>query len=195
MGSMFEFEINESVILEQQKAIEAALSTGPKAEKVLRTIIRKYILEARQQVVNSIPFKHGDPRGARNSIRSTVYKKVFGANLNIFNMHKAHRDSTYEPPRKLRPGQRGGNRVKRGGNTIRWMTYGPLDRGAVLRWLNDGTGDRTAGTRGGRLSGNRGSIAARNFFRPLGDRALAQMSVRMSNEIESQLSKLLPNDK
>jgi hypothetical protein len=191
---MFEFEINESVILEQQKAIEAALSTGPKAEKVLRKIIRKYILEARQQVVNSITFKHGDPRGARNSIRSTVYKKIFGANLNIYNMHKAHRDSTYEPPRKLRPGQRGGNRVKRGGNTIRWMTYGPLDRGAVLRWLNEGTGDRTAGTRGGRLSGNRGSIAARNFFKPLGDRALGRMRDNLAKAIEEEMAKLLPHD-
>lgn len=192
---MFEFEVNDQVILEQQRAIEAALSTSPKAEQALRKIIRKYIKEARKEVVAGIQFKGGDPRNTRQSVRSTVYRKVFGGNLNIYNSRKAHSNGTYEPPRKLKPGQRGGNRVPRGRDTQRWMSYGPLDRGAVLRWQNEGTGERTAGTRGGRLSGNRGSISARNFFRPLGDRALGQMRDNLAMAIEKELEALLPKDK
>lgn len=192
---MFGFEVNDAVIVEQQRALEMALSTNPETQKALRKIIRKYVLEARNEVVQGITFKHGDPRGARQSIRSTVYKKVLGANLNIHNMRKAHRDSTYEPPRTLRPGQRGGNRVPRGRDTQRWMSYGPLDRGPVLRWLNNGTKERTAGTRGGRLSGKRGSLTARNFFRPLGDKALGTMRDNLETAIEAELEAILNKKK
>jgi hypothetical protein len=48
-----------------------------------------------------------------------------------------------------------------------------------------------AGTRGGRISGNRGSIAARNFFKPLGDRALGIMRDNLAAAIEAELSKIL----
>ena len=192
---MFKFEANDAVIVEQQRALEAALSTSPKAEQALRKIIRKYVLQARAQVMQSIRFKNGDPRGAARAVRTAVYKKVLGANINIFNSRKAHGQSSYEPPRKLRPGQRGGNRVKRGPLTDRMMHYAPQDRGMILRWVNSGTDDRTAGTRGGKLSGNRGSIAPRNFFRPLGDRALGTMRDNLATAIEEEMVKLLPHDK
>ena len=192
---MFEFEVNDAVIVEQQKALEAALSTNPKAEQALRKIIRKYVLQARQQVMQSIRFKNGDPRGAASAVRTAVYKKVLGANINIFNSRKAHGQNSYEPPRKLRPGQRGGNRVKRGPLTDRMMHYAPQDRGMILRWVNSGTDDRTAGTRGGKLSGNRGSIAPRNFFRPLGDRALGTMRDNLATAIEEEMAQLLSHDK
>lgn len=51
---MFSFEANEAVILESQKALEAALSTSPKAQTVLRRIIRKYVMEARAQVEKTL---------------------------------------------------------------------------------------------------------------------------------------------
>lgn len=142
---MFEFEANEAVIMESKKALEAALSTNPKAEQTLRKILRKYIMEARTQVVQGIHFKNGDPRGARNAVRTAVYKKVLGVNINIFDSRKAHGTSSYEPPRKLKPNQRGGNRVKRTARST--DIYAPLDRGFILRWQNEGVNDRTAGTR------------------------------------------------
>jgi hypothetical protein len=40
-------------------------------------------------------------------------------------------------------------------------------------------------------TGNRGSIAARNFFRPLGDRAMGQMRDNLAAAIEDELTKLL----
>lgn len=192
---MFEFEANEAVIVEQQKALEAALSTNPKTEAVLRKIIRKYVLEARKDVVQGIKFNNGDPRGARQAVKTSVYKKVLGANINILNGRKAHGTNSYEPPRKLRQGQRGGNRVKRGNRTDQVMHYAGPDRGFILRFVNSGTGGREAGTRGGRLTGNRGSIAARHFFRPLGDRALGTMRDNLERAIEAELEALLPHDK
>ena len=182
---MFEFEVNDSVILESQKALEAALSTSPKAQTVLRKIIRKYVMEARVQVVSGIHFKNGDPRGAARAVRTAVYKKVLGANINIFNSRKAHGSNNYEPPRKLREGQRGGNRLPRSRDTQRMMHYGPADRGMVLRWVNSGTSGRTT------KYGNRGSIAARNFFRPLGDRAMGMMRDNLATAIEKEMQAIM----
>ena len=205
---MFEFEANEAVILESKKALEAALSGNPKTEKVLRNIIRKYIMIARAQVVNSIHFLNGDPRGTRNAVRTAVYKKVLGANINIYSRKQAKGGggTPYEPPRKLRPKQRGGNRVARSDRTDDFLhKYGPFDRGMILRWVNSGTEGRYAGygrngkteaqknkfilNHGGR--GWRGSIAARNFFKPLGDRALGIMRDNLATVIEDELTKLL----
>lgn len=182
---MFEFEVNDAVILEQQKALEAALSTSPKAQTVLRKIIRKYVLEARAKVVSGIHFKNGDPRGAARAVRTSVYKKVLGANINIFNSRKAHGNNSYEPPRKLRPGQRGGNRIPRGRITDRMMHYAPQDRGMILRWQNEGTGNRTT------RYGSRGAIAARNFFRPLGDRAMSMMRDNLAAAIEAEMQAIM----
>lgn len=186
---MFEFEANEAVILESQKALEAALSTSPEAQKVLRKIIRKYIMEARAQVVKGIKFKNGDPRKSAWAVRNAVYKKVLGANINIFDSRKAHGANNYEPQRKLRQGQRGGNRLQRSAKTDRMMHYAPQDRGMILRWQNEGTGERTT------RYGNRGAIAARNFFRPLGDRALGMMRDNLAVVIEEEMEKILTKQK
>jgi hypothetical protein len=193
---MFKFEYDDNVILESKKALEAALSTSPKAQIILRKIIRKYLKEAYWNVVNNINFKNGDPRGTRYAVRTTVYKKVLGANINIYQRGRAKgEENSYEPPRKLRPGQRGGNRVKRGERTNQVMHYGPLDRGWILYILNKGTDERISGTRGGKISGNRGSISARNFFKPLGDRALGIMRDNLSKAIEEEMEKLLSEQK
>ena len=182
---MFEFEVNDAVILEQQKALEAALSTSPKAQTVLRKIIRKYVKEARTQVVNSIHFKNGDPRKSAWAVRNAVYKKVLGANINIFNSRKAHGSNSYEPPRKLRQGQRGGNRLPRNRDTERSMHYAPQDRVFILRFVNSGTANRTT------RYGGRGAIAARNFFRPLGDRAMGMMRDNLAKAIEEEMQAIM----
>lgn len=182
---MFGFEVNDTIILEQQKALEAALSTSPKAQTALRKILRKYVMEARTQVVSGIKFKNGDPRDTARAVRTAVYKKVLGVNINIFDSRKAHGSNNYEPQRKLRPGQRGGNRLQRSAKTQRMMSYAPLDRGMILRWQNSGTGNRVT------RYGNRGSIAPRNFFRPLGDRALGQMRDNLTAAIEAELQAVL----
>ena len=206
---MFEFEANDSVIMESHKVLEAAISTNPKTQAVLRKTIRKYIMEARQQVINNIKFNNGDPRQSRQAVRTAVYKKVLGANLNILNGRQARHGSSYEPPRKVYPGMkghRGGNRRIRSQRTQDMMTLDPKDRGFVLRFVNSGTNPRYANGRN--VTGNnrnlrnffalqeegdyyRGSIAPRNFFKNTGNRALAQMADNLSTAIEEELTKIL----
>ena len=190
---MIGLEVNDAVILEQQKVLEAALSTNPKTQKALQKLIRKALMEVRPELVSAArSAMDSDPRGAAHGIRTAVYKKILGGNINILNMRKkAGKPTNYEPPRKLQPHQRGGNRVPRGKRTDTVMHYGPHDRQWILRFINSGTSERTAGSRGGRLSGNRGSIAARNFFSGAGERALTKAADNLATLIDTELEAML----
>lgn len=154
---MFNVDIDNTQIVEQQQLLEKALSTNVSTERVLRKLIRSEILAARKKVVADAKLKN-DPRGARQAVRTSVYKKILGANINIFSSRRSHTPNSYEPPRKLKPGQWGGNRRKRSARTNTVMHYGPLDRGFILRFQNSGTGNRSI-----QPSGNRGSLSAKNF--------------------------------
>ena len=189
---MISVEFDDTIILEQQRVLEAALSTNPKTQKALQKLIRKALMEVRPELVSAARGAMGsDPRGAANGIRLSVYKKILGGNVNILNSRKAGKPTTYEPPRKLKPHQRGGNRVPRGKRTDTVMHYGPHDRQWILRFINSGTSDRMAGSRGGRLSGNRGSIAARNFFGRVGSSALTKAADNLATLIDIELEVML----
>ena len=200
---MLEFELNNVVIVEQQKILEQALSTNPKTQKVLQKLIRKVIMEARAMVVSAASRQiKNDPRGAAHAVRTSVYKKILGANINLFSSRKAHGQNSYEPPRKGVSG-RGGNRRTRSPRTRQIMGYAPLDRGFILRWINDGTpgarnieftsNDRRKVDKWNKHpnTGNRGNIAARNFFRGAGERALAQAADNLANLIDTELENML----
>lgn len=181
-----------TITIESNLNLEKLLTTNPDTEKAMRKLIRKVLKDAREEVVSAVHRGMRDPRGAAYSIRRITYKKLLGGNMNLYNMKKrAGKLTTYEPPRHLRPGQRGGNRVPRGRNTQRMMSYGPHDRAMVLRWLNEGTGDREAGTRGGRLHGNRGMITARNFFDRMGSDAMNRAADRLADMIDTELAAML----
>ena len=193
---MLSLEVNDAVVLEQKDILEKALSTNPKTQKALQKLIRQVIAEARDQMVAAARGSmSSDPRGSVHGIRRAVYKKILGANINIYDSRKAGAKSTYEPPRKLQPKQRGGNRVARGSRTDTIMHYGPHDRQFILRFLNDGTSERTAGSRGGRLGGNRGSIAGRHWFRNRGENVLRQAVDNLANLIDTELENILNKKK
>ena len=194
---MLGIEVNDAIILEQQRVLETALSTNPKTQKALQKLIRKALMDVRPELVSAARgAMDSDPRGAAHGIRLSVYKKILGGNVNILNMRKkAGKPTTYEPPRKLQPHQRGGNRVPRGKRTDTVMHYGPHDRQWILRFINSGTSDRMAGTRGGRLSGNRGSIAARNFFGSAGSSALTKAADNLATLIDTELEAMLNKTK
>ena len=183
---MFEFEANDTIILHQKQVLEAALSTNPKTVKALQKLIDQALAEVRPQVLAAIRGQLGeDPREAVRSVRRITYRKILGGDLNIKDMkRKAGQPTTYEPVRKLHTGQRGGNRVPRGRRTDQVMHYGPNDRGWILRMVNSGTGRRMAGTRNGRLSGNRGSIAARNWFMQSAESSLGNAAQMIADLIE-----------
>jgi hypothetical protein len=87
------------------------------------------------------------------------------------------------------------------------MNYAPLDRGFILRWINDGkpgarniqfkSNDRRKADKWNKHpnTGNRGNIAPRNFFRGAGERALAQAADNLATLIDTELDDILNKKK
>ena len=171
---------------ELSKKLDRLQARDSQMEQRITKIIREAIKAARSMVTQDAKGAVGnDPRHAYKAVRSMVYKRILGGNISILQKRKAGSGkSGYEPPRTLRPGQRGGNRVPRSTRTQQMMDYEGSDRGFILRFLNSGTGQRTAGTRNGRLHGNRGSIAARNWFPSSGQRAMNAAAQYIIDEID-----------
>lgn len=171
---------------ELSKKLDRLQAHDSQMEQRITKIIREAIKAARSMVTADAKGAVGnDPRHAYKAVRSMVYKRILGGNISILQKRKAGSGkSGYEPPRTLRPGQRGGNRVPRSARTQQIMDYEGSDRGFILRFLNSGTGQRTAGTRNGRLHGNRGSIAARNWFPSSGQRAMNAAAQYIIDEID-----------
>ena len=180
-------------LVKQRKELEQMLSSNPDMEKRLQKVIRKVLIQARKTVMDSIQFKHGDPRQARKAVKTAVYRRILGGSVSLLNKRRAGAAGSYEPPRTLQPNQRGGNRVKRGQRTQQVMSYQGASRAFVLRFINQGTSQRTAGTRGGHLSGNRGSIAARNFFSSSSHQALQQAAAELDKMIDDMIKKEFGN--
>lgn len=178
-------------LVKQREDLERLLMSNPAMEKKVQGLIRKVLIAARREIGKSIPFKDGDPRQAYKAVKTSVYRQILGGNVSILNKRRAGSPGSYEPPRKLRPGQRGGNRVPRGERTDTVMHYQGADRAFVLRFLNAGTQQREAGTRGGRLSGNRGSIRARNFFADSSHRAMQQAADQLAKLIDDLIKQEL----
>ena len=190
-------QVLESLMLDIEHGGSRSLIGG---QKSLYNSIRRYMADAetelRKLTIGTMGIAN-DPRASRYGVsRDKVRSKkgLIWGQIKIFQPKTAgNRKNTYVQPRKLdqNPHQRGGNRVPRGERTNTVMHYGPHDRQWILRFINSGTGDRMAGTRGGRLSGNRGSIAPRNFFRGAGERALTQAADNLATLIDTELEAML----
>lgn len=197
--------IDDTLISNVADNLKAAMTTDPKMRKVVQQHIREALWEARKEMINSANFANGDPRQSLRAIRNSVYEKVLGGQINIKRSRKDHGSgSAYTPPRTLTPGQRGGNRRPRSRRTEQINSGSPLDRGWILNILDKGTKTRVIGFRntvkGNRTryenrvyrinrgdkahTGNRGSIAPRNWFRPAAESALQMAMQRISEMIE-----------
>ena len=206
--------IDDTLISNQEQNLRAAMSTDPKMRKVIQQHIREALFAARKEVMSAFPAE-SDPRESRRAIRTTVYEKVLGGNINILTGKKAHGGGSYEPPRTLTPGQRGGNRRTRSERTKQIMGYGPMDRGFILRFVNSGTKTRVIGFRNTvkanrsayekrvtRISrgeksrtGNRGSIAARNWFMQSAESALGNAAQMIADIIEIEAEAIARGEK
>ena len=195
--------IDDTLISNVADNLRAAMTTDPKMRKAVQQHIREALFEARRDVMAAFPAE-SDPRDARRAIRTSVYDKVLGGNINILTGKKAHGTNNYEPQRTLTPGQRGGNRRKRSQRTQQVMSYAPLDRGFILRFVNSGTKTRVIGFRntlkGNRTryenrvyrinrgdksrTGNRGAIAPRNWFKQSAESALGTAAANIAEMIE-----------
>lgn len=151
-------------IVQQRKALEQLLTSNPQMEKKIQRIIRRVFAEAKKQMQDAAASEmQSSPREAYKAVKTAVYRRILGGNMSILDS-RGTKTRPYDPPKKLRAGQRGGNRVPRGSRTQQVMDYYGESRAFVLRFLNAGATSRVAGSRGGRLHGNRGTITPRNFF-------------------------------
>ena len=145
----------------RRKELEQLVTSNPVMKKYLQGIIRKCIGEARKNVVKDAQgVLDNDPRHAYKAVRNSVYKQIFGGQINILSSRKRGAPTRYQRPRELddNPHQRGGNRRKRSLRTLQINSYEGVDRGFILRFQNAGTVDRDT------RYGNRGSLRARHWF-------------------------------
>ena len=191
---------------ELEKKLTKMRTEDPTFEKRLRGAIREILKEARKELSSDAKENlQSDPRSAYKAVRSSVYKRLFGGQVNILPSRRAGAMRLYEPSRTLTAGQWGGNRRPRSKRTTDLMSYQGKDRGFILRFLNAGTGDRTInfkndpsreyvdrGRRGGNLqkygktinTGKRGSIAARNWFGSASQRELQAAAGKLQKLID-----------
>ena len=179
---------------EQQEKLRSLMTDSPGMDKRLRDAIRKILRTAQKTLQSQAAAGLGmesDPRRAVRAVRASVYRRIFGGNLNILQKRSAGSSGNYTPPRKGLP-SRGGNRWGVSDRTRQVMGYTGADRGFILRFLNAGADGRkiTSYTdKGGTVhslqsgSGNRGSIPASNWF---GGASLSAM-----NEVAAQVEEII----
>ena len=175
---------NGTITIEGLSEFDAKLTKlktdNPGFERRLRAVIRKILGHARanlrKEAAGGLQMEN-DPRHAYKAVRFAVYKRLLGGQVNILNSRKAGGETGYRPARTLTPGQRGGNRRVR--NSRNLDKYEGVDRGFILRWLNEGmtktsprviqftenSSRKTDKWNKHPNTGNRGAIAPRNWFR------------------------------
>lgn len=180
---------NEYVSVEVRAKVEKLLSSDPDMRKKLRKIMGNVLRKARtdlsKDAKRALP---NDPRQAYKAVKHTVYRRIVGGNLSILSKRKASNIRVHvEKERKLKNGQRGGNRIKRTARTESLDSYWGADRGFILRFINSG-----AGLKDKRKSryGNRGSIKARNWFQNASHAQMVKASELFCKMIDDELSKL-----
>ena len=177
-------------LVKQRKELEQMLSSNPDMEKRLQKVIRKVLMQARK------------------AVKTAVYRRILGGSVSLLNKRKAGAAGSYEPPRKGSTG-RGGNRRQRSRDTQRMMGYQGSDRAFVLRFLNQGTAGRNIenfATNPKRdewpsvkkwskhpNTGNRGSIAPRNFFSSSSHQALQHAAAELDKLIDDMIRKEFGN--
>ena len=188
-----------------QKKLEELQTKDPGMRTAIQDVIRRVLKEVRRAVSNSA--KEGlqmdsDPRKAYKAVRSAVYKRILGGQVNILARRKAGSPGNYQKPKKGLP-KRGGNRWGRSDRTKALEGYEGMDRGFILRFLNAGTVDRgiwsysdkdgnrhslgsasSMNIKTRALSGNRGSITARNWFGERTQRELENAADKLQQLID-----------
>lgn len=190
---------------EFEKKLAQLKTDNPGFEKRLRDVIRKVLGHARANLRKDAASgldMQSDPRNAYKAVRFAVYKRLFGGQVNILQSRSAGASTTYSPPRKLKAGKRGGNRRLRTSRNL--DKYEGVDRGFILRWLNNGmtkTNPRVIqfSENPNRKvdkwnkhpnTGNRGAIAARNWF---GNASLMELR-NVAGEMQQLIDKVIKDE-
>lgn len=194
----------EYQLMENQKQMLRALSaTDSEFSKRLHEHIFQELKRARDAIAKGIKFGNGDPRGTANAVRRYTAQKYLGGVISLSGKMPAGQGSgsSWEPPRKLRPKQRGGNRRTRGKRTQAIMSYGGHERQFILHFVDAGTQPRSSGygrskkgVAAGNGRGNRGSIAPRNFTQTLGRPAVQRAMDRLAAIIDTEFQKIIKEE-
>lgn len=180
---------------EQIKQLRRMMSEDPYFRRRVNAVIKTVLSAARKQVAQQAQgAMDSDPRHAYKAVRSAVYRRILGGNLNILQKRKAGAPGNYQKPRKGLP-KRGGNRWGRSERTRQLEGYEGTDRGFILRFINAGASNRairsytdSSGTRHDLLThakgGSRGNISARNWFGQASQQALENASASMQEFID-----------
>lgn len=187
--------------VEQMKELDGLMMSNPSMEKKVKRIIRKVLGEVKKNIGRAAKeAMSSDPRQAYKAVRTSVYKRILGGNVNI--LQKKHASSTggkYTPTRTIKGHQRGGNRRERTERTMMLESYTGADRSFVLRFINAGTQgrsikkftvkeDRQADKWNKHPNtGYRGRITPRNFF---GNRSQQEME-NAANKLQMMIDELI----
>jgi hypothetical protein len=200
-------DINNQILENQMHALQACMTVDSEMGKRLRELIFQELKRVRYDIAGGLKFANGDPRGTRGAVKRYIASKYLGGVVSILDGGISGSKNSYEAPRKLRPGQRGGNRMIRSKRTDEILHYGPDERSFVLRFINSGTKPRYANGRNGKWDkrgGNRtffklqeegdyyrGSIAPRNFMSRLGNPSMQRALENLSKMVDEEFDKLL----
>lgn len=185
-SDMLRVEINESLALQQRRAISRLMVQDPETRKRIVKVIRKEIKAARNRIARDVHSSlSDDPRKAYRAVKSMVYKRILGGNVSILAARHAGIRYILVRHRKLddNPNQRGGNRRRRSYRTHQIDTYFGKDRGFILRFLNSGTEGRET------HYGNRGSIRTRQIFERSAAWQMDSAADVVAQSIEEELAK------
>ncbi|MCD8265828.1 MAG: hypothetical protein LUC33_01605 [Prevotellaceae bacterium] len=163
--------------------IEALTTANLRKRKDLVAIMRNVMATAKKVVQrNARESISNDPRAAYKAVRTLVYKKLIGGNVNIISPRNGKVTSRpYNYKGTLKSGQVGGNRMKRSARTESLQNYYGASRGFILRFLNDGTNGRTTRNPQG---ANRGVISGRHWFEAAGRIATQEAAEELDELLE-----------
>ena len=199
-------EINNELLTNQMRVLQTASVVDSELGKRLRELIFQELKRVRYDIAGGLKFANGDPRGTRGAVKRYIASKYLGGVVSIMDGKASGNKNSYEAPRKLRQGQRGGNRMLRSQRTDDILHYGPDERSFILRFINSGTHPRYANGRNGKWDkrGNnstffklqeqgdyyRGNIAPRNFMNRLGKPSMQRAVENLSKMVDEEFDKL-----
>ena len=173
------------------------MTDDPEFRKRVQSAIKEVFRQVRKAVSSDAKGAlKNDPRAAYKAVRTSVYRRILGGQVNILSKRRAGQPGNYQKPLKGLP-KRGGNRWGRSDRTKALEGYQGNDRGFILRFANAGVSDRRIHSytdRGGTPhdlrsgSGNRGGYAGGNWFGPASQKELEGASDLLQELIDKVIN-------
>ena len=87
-----------------QEQLRKMQTDNPRTKRELQAIIRRAIGEARKNVIKDAQdVLENDPRHAYKAVRNSVYKQIFGGQINILSSRHRGAPTKWTKPKKDRP--------------------------------------------------------------------------------------------